>query len=346
MRLRRYVALTSLTALLALAGSACSGGSDRATSTTAPVSTAPPSTSGSTPATTASPEPSTGASTSSAPGAQPERSAGCGTGFYSGLTEQTIVSGADDRTFRLALHAGYSGDDPLPLVLNWHGYGSDAAQQAVYSELEQKGPAAGYAIVTPQGTGSPARWNIFSRGPGLDDVRFAEDLIDWAASTLCIDTARVYSTGMSNGAGMSVFLACEIPDRIAAIAPVAGVNLVDGCAGAPIDVLAFHGDADPVVPYAGGSVTIAPQLEIASVADSIAGWAERAGCDDVPRAEAISANVERRSFGGCDSGTEVMLYTVEGGGHTWPGSIDVPRLGPVTDEIDAAELILAFFDTH
>ena len=82
------------------------------------------------------------------------------------------------------------------------------------------------------------------------------------------------------------------------------------------------------------------------VAYALAGWAGRAGCSTAPHGEAASAHVERRTFEDCDADAEVVLYVVSDGGHTWPGAIDVPRLGPVTDEIDAADLILAFFDAH
>ena len=281
-----------------------------------------------------------------APRGDARRSPGCGTPFATDGTDRIVRSGERDRLVRLALPSGYSGDDPLPLVLNWHGYGSNAGEQAIYSELEAKGPAAGYVVITPQGTGRPALWNILSRARGLDDVGFAEDLISWATDNLCIDTARVYSTGISNGAGMSVFLACEIPRRIAAIAPVAGLNLVATCPGPPMSVIAFHGLADEVVPYEGGEVMGRSDLPFSGVDQALAGWAERDGCDTEPVSKPMSAHVERRSYEGCTGGAEVVLYAISGAGHTWPGSVDVPRLGPVTEEIDAADLIVAFFDSH
>lgn len=273
------------------------------------------------------------------------RSEGCGRGASSSPPERTVRSAGRDRLFRLALPTGYTGNDPLPLVLNWHGHGSNAVQQAVYSELEAKGPAAGYAVITPQGTGDPALWNILTR-TGLDDVGFAEDLIAWAGGNLCIDADRVYSTGISNGAGMSGYLACEVPRRVAAIAPVAGVNLVAPCPGPPMSVIAFHGLADQVVPYAGGEIMGRRDLPFSGVDEAMAGWAERGGCGGEPTEEQASAHVERRSYPGCTDGVDVVLYRIAGGGHTWPGSIDVPRLGPVTDEIDATDLILDFFAAH
>lgn len=337
-RFSRYRRASMAACVIAIALAACSGG--KAETGSAPKTQSTPA------STRESSEPPIEIPTET-PTVQPDtlRSPGCGKALTATSPDQTVRSGGRDRLFRLVLPSGYTGNSPRPLVLNWHGYGSNAVEQAVYSELEVKGPAAGYAVITPQGTGDPALWNILTRG-ALDDVGFAEDLISWAGDSLCIDTDRVYSTGISNGAGMSVFLACEIPQRIAAIAPVAGVNLVAPCPGPPISVIAFHGLADQVVPYTGGDVMGRRDLPFPGVDDALAAWAERDGCDGEPARASVSSHVDRRSYKGCTEGSDVVLYTVEGGGHTWPGSLDVPRLGPVTDEIDAADLILAFFDGH
>jgi polyhydroxybutyrate depolymerase len=259
-------------------------------------------------------------------------------------TTETVDFDGTVREYRLATPDDFS--PPAPLILNFHGFSSAAAQQAVYSELETEGPARGYVVATPQGTGNPAFWNILNRD-ALDDVAYTEALIAAIGDEACIDMARVYSTGISNGAGFSAMLACEIPDQISAIAPVAGINLVAACPdGPPVPVIAFHGEADDVVPYAGGSPAVgARDLEIEPVPDTVAAWAERDGCSD-PAAEEISAHVTQTIYANCADGSAVELYTVAEGGHTWPGAIDVPRLGPVTDEIDATDLILDFFDAH
>jgi polyhydroxybutyrate depolymerase len=259
-------------------------------------------------------------------------------------TTETVDFEGTVREYRLATPDDVS--PPAPLILNFHGFSSAAVQQAVYSRLEVDGPARGYVVATPQGTGDPAFWNILSRDL-LDDVAYTEALIAAVGDEACINVARVYSTGISNGAGFSAMLACEIPDQISAIAPVAGVNLVTACPdGPPVSVLAFHGEVDDVVPYAGGSPAVgARNLEIEPVPDTVAAWAERDGCSD-SSAEEISAHVTQTVYANCADGSAVELYTVADGGHTWPGAIDVPRLGPVTDEIDATDLILDFFDEH
>lgn len=238
--------------------------------------------------------------------------------------------------------------EPLPLILNFHGYTSNAAAQAAYSQLEAKAPARGYVVVTPQGTGSPAFWNILPNLPKPDDVAFASALIDTAGEQLCIDPDRVYSTGMSNGGGMSALLGCDLTKRVAAIAPVAGVNLVQPCPrGNPVSVIAFHGEADAVVKYGGGPPSVgATNLDLPPVEDAVAGFAQRDGCRKRPVTRSIGDEVERYTYRSCEAGSDVVLYSVTNGGHTWPGSIDVPRLGHVTQDINAADLMLDFFDEH
>jgi polyhydroxybutyrate depolymerase len=272
-------------------------------------------------------------------------SAGCGSAVTAGTTDEAITSGGAARRYRLAVPAD-SGQRALPLILNFHGFSSDAGQQAIYSQLEAKGPPRGYAVATPQGTGTPAFWNILPKLPAPDDVAFTNALIDHLEQTRCIDPTRVYSTGISNGAGMSALLGCRIPNRLAAIAPVAGVNLVAGCPkGAPMSVLAFHGSADPVVAYRGARSSFA-QIPVVAVPKSVATWAKRAGCGSTPTIRKVTPHVQRTSYPGCTAGTNVELYTIIGGGHTWPGSIDLAYLGATTHEINATDLILAFFAHH
>jgi polyhydroxybutyrate depolymerase len=275
-------------------------------------------------------------------------SPGCATAPTAGVTVETVDFDGTPREYRLAVPAA-AADEPLGLILNFHGYSSNAIQQAVYSELEEKAPARGYVVVTPEGTGEPAFWNIIGL-EAPDDVAYVDALIDAVGARLCIDPRRVYSTGMSNGGGMSSHLGCRLSDRLAAIAPVAGVNLMfeDCPKGKGVSVVAFHGEADGVVPYEGGGINLGgiEPRSFPAVEDAVALWSRRARCRRNARTEEISEHVVLTDYSGCRRGTDVQLYSVTDGGHTWPGSLDVPRLGAVTDEIDAADLILDFFDDH
>jgi len=272
----------------------------------------------------------------------------CSPSVPAGESPQAITVDTTLRTYRLAVPPDPTGRR-LPLILNFHGYNSDAAQQAVYSQLEQAGPAHGYLVATPQGTGTPAFWNIFPKLAQPDDVGFARALIAHLEASGCADPHRVYVTGISNGAGLSAYLGCTLTDQLAAIAPVAGVNLYAGCprAGTPLAVLTFHGTDDPTVFYGGGRPTGLLSGEVLdSVTTSVAKWARHDRCAATPATRSVQPHVIRSTYRGCADGTSVVLYTIVGGGHTWPGALDIASLGPVTHEISATELMLAFFAHH
>jgi polyhydroxybutyrate depolymerase len=273
---------------------------------------------------------------------------GCSTAVTPGVSTQTLTVDATVRTYRLAVPA-----DPhhrqLPLILNFHGYGSDAVQQAVYSGLEQAGPARGFVVVTPQGTGTPAFWNMFPQLAQPNDVGFARALMRHLETTGCVDPSRIYATGISNGAGLTAYLGCALTRQLGAIAPVAGVNLFGGCPhpGPPLSVLAFHGTDDPTVFYGGGRPTGVLSGEVLdAVPTSVAKWARHDQCAARPTTRRARPQVIVTTYLRCASGTTVRLYTIVGGGHTWPGAFNVAGLGPVTHEISATALILAFFAQH
>jgi len=277
-------------------------------------------------------------------------SPGCDAPPPSGRRSVTIDSRGRQRTFRLAVPPASAGTGPRPLILDFHGRGSNAVEQAVYSDLEARGTARGDVVLSPNGVSLRGTriWNIVNRSAGLDDVGFTADLLAWAESHLCIDTRQVDATGISNGAGMSAFLPCQLDGRFAAIAPVAGVNLVDVCpTGTPVSVLAFHGEQDPVVPYHGANAVAGTSIGAKPVPDAVAAWARHDSCDAQPTETRVSTHVTRTTYHGCRAGTDVVLDTVADGGHTWPGSkISLPRLGATTHEIDATGLILDFFAAH
>lgn len=266
-------------------------------------------------------------------------------------------------------------DEPAPLVFNLHGFGGTIASQDERTELPDLAGARGYVVVTPQGLAlsvpeqAPQAgqagdleglrfWNFFGSGgidfggeapPGLDDlsaedvgvddVGFFDALLDRMLVEHCIDPGRVFSTGMSNGAGMSTALGCELGDRFAAIAPVSGVNLTGSCPGDdPVSVLAIHGGADEVAAYEGGSL-MGFELGNPSAPDRMAAWAEHDGCDPDPERVRPHEGLVVTRWTGCAEGTVVELWTITGWGHRWPRA-DTPAEPGV---IDATEVILDFF---
>lgn len=251
-----------------------------------------------------------------------------------GSFDDTLMSGGVAREYILHVPPSYTGSDAVPLVVNLHGFAGSAQAQARNSALPAKADEEGFIVVTPQATGDPAQWDIVADS---SDVTFIDDLLDELTADLCIDQARVYVTGLSNGAAMTVTLACQLSDRIAAIAPVAGVYSCPPTE--PVSVIAFHGDADPAVPFEGGRVGGEDSgLAYPPVEESMRQWADHDGCDEQPVSERAAESARVVRYAGCDRGTSVELYVVEGGGHSWPGA--------AVGEISATDLMWEFFETH
>jgi len=261
------------------------------------------------------------------------------------------------------LPASYDGDTPLPLVINLHGYQESIEIHRLLSDLETAGAAQGMIVVDPQIDRDVPRWSALV---GSEDLTFVTDVLDHVVAERCVDESRVYVAGMSNGAMMASAVACQLSDRIAAVATVAGIRDLEGCTfERPVPVIAFHGTADTFVDYEGGlgaSVaslptddggtlgTVVAGIDGPPVEEMAASWAGRNGCSPSrPTEERVAADVVVLRFD-CPTGSEAELYRVEGGGHAWPGSafgINIEDIvGPTTMSIDANELMLAFFADH
>lgn len=246
-----------------------------------------------------------------------------------------------------------AGDAPLPVVLNWHGLGSDGPQQAILSAYEALAEDEGFLAVHPTGASGPGdsrnSWELAQFDvPGRDDLAMVDDVIDRLVTEFCADPARIYSTGLSNGGFFTALLVCERADRIAAAASIAGVSHPDGCSPSrPVPFIAFHGTADEVVTFDGGrsALEVGPSDGASrsffdqSMPDEFAEFAADFGCQPEPDPTVIGDEVTRNDYLGCDGGVPLSFYEIEGGGHTWPGSPLGPllaaALGPTTDEVSA-----------
>ncbi|MET0903232.1 MAG: PHB depolymerase family esterase [Acidimicrobiales bacterium] len=291
----------------------------------------------------------------------PGPSAGCGgrPAVPAGVSDQTLVSDGVERVYQLDLPASYDGTTPLPIVLGLHALSISHTFVSGTSGFPQMADTYDFIAVTPSGrlNGATPYWNAAPVDDNYD-VQFIDELLDHLEATLCVDTGRVFSTGMSNGAQMSSLLACRLPERIAAIGAVAGVEFLEPCDGAPVPVVAFHGTDDPVLPYAGGGLNATRIAELNFYADglpdglpeplgvdeSMARWAAYNGCSAEPVDERVSPEVRRRTWPDCEAAT--VLYIVDGGGHTWPGK-RFPQFesmfGATTTDIDATSLIFELF---
>jgi polyhydroxybutyrate depolymerase len=261
----------------------------------------------------------------------------------SGDTDGTLRSGGLDRTYVLHVPPSYDGTRETPLVLNLHGFGSNGRQQALYSRMPQKADAEGFITVAPDGAGEPRRWTF----PGLgevDDVAFLRALLDDLEMKLCVDPDWVFVTGMSNGAGFATVLACALPGRFAAIAPVAATSYTPACDGTPpLPVITFRGTDDRCVPFDGGTTACGLGLPVRPAEEVVRLWAEHNGCNSEPARQRRGEHVRTTAYSECRDDVAVILFAIEGGGHTWPGSIAVPRLGTTSTEVDATDEIWRFF---
>lgn len=260
------------------------------------------------------------------------------------------------RTSILHVPDGYDPSQGAMLVLNFHGFSSDAPQQALLSGMSAESDQRGFLVAYPYGIVSS--WNAGQCCgqawlDAVDDVQFVSDLIDRIAEEWCIDPRRIYATGMSNGGFMSHRLGCELSDRIAAIAPVAGVLGIDPASCAPprrVPVMHFHGTEDMLVPYEGGvplvQWTTGGTLDFLSVEETMAVWRGIDGCAGTSEVIYQQGDSTCVRWQACDNGSEVIRCVAEGAGHTWPGGLPVPTLGETTQDMSATEMMLDFFEAH
>jgi polyhydroxybutyrate depolymerase len=284
---------------------------------------------------------------------------------------RTMNVGGLERSYLVHVPPSCDGRKPCPVVLVFHGGGSNAKQWAPFCGLNEKADRAGFLVVYPNGTGHVVQghevfgWNGGPRRPGggdperdkVDDVGFTRALLDDLATVANVDAKRVYAAGMSMGAIMVYRLASELSDRIAAIAAIAGPMGTETChPHRPVPVIHFHGTEDPAVPFEGGKGKIDRSgTDYYSVEHSIRQWVQANGCDPKPTTDQLpdgaddGTKVVRKSYGRGKEGAEVVLVVIEGGGHTWPGREFGPELkilGRSSKEISANDMIWDFFARH
>jgi polyhydroxybutyrate depolymerase len=342
----RTAAIATVAATLALAACGSSGGSSKATPSTTkdakPVSAAPPGAVATAPATP---------------------SKGCGASADTStvtLAKHTLLG---DRYYLLTTPKA-AGTKPVPVVVDIHGLLEGAEVHSKMSGMHVYGQAHGFIVITPNGTGSPIHWEVAPDRKANPDLVYMEKVLDQVEAERCVDTSRIYATGLSNGAFLSSSIGCALSDRFAAIAPVSGVTFGNDCKpGRHVPVLTFHGTADPILLFNGGvgerlshimsgSKEPEPPLPKADLDGkgypaTVRRWAAADGCKvDHPKERKISATVTERSYD-CPADGAVVFDIVAGGGHSWPGSkFSKPLaniMGPTDDTIDANAVIWKFF---
>ena len=277
------------------------------------------------------------------------------------------------RSYRIHTPLGFDKTESVPLVIVLHGRGGNGEGMILVTRkgFNVLADREGFIAVYPDGIG--LNWNDGrideeandrAHRENIDDVGFISALIDTMIIKYNTDPKRVYVTGISNGAIMSYRLACSLSEKITAIAPVDGnfpYLLPQECSPSQhISVLAINNTEDPIVPYEGGNIYGSIHRvnlgKVLSVNESVRFWLDHNLCSTTPVVTNMpdsdpedGTSVTRKLYRNDDDGTEVILYTIDGGGHTWPGGLQyLPAfiIGKTCRDIDANEVIWSFFKNH
>ena len=284
-------------------------------------------------------------------------------------TIHSLIFDGLERTYRLHIPPSYDKTKTAPLLLALHGGGGsgERMEELTLRGFNRLSDKEGFIVVYPDGIEkhwNDGRKNVRYRAhrEEIDDVGFISALIDHLAKQYNIDINRVYATGISNGAMMSFRLGCELSEKIAAIAPVAGSmpeNLPIRCSPLrSISVLVISNTEDPLVPWAGGEIRFGRQKfgKVLSVPESVKFWVTHHQCSQSPsitwepdRDSKDGTRVRKESYNQCREDSEMILYAIEGGGHTWPGGhqyLPAWIIGKTSRDIDANDVIWDFFKKH
>jgi polyhydroxybutyrate depolymerase len=271
--------------------------------------------------------------------------------FMVDINGQTTITGnimhnGVNRNYRLRLPKDHTVDEKIPLVFNLHGFTSNAVQQELYSGMNAVADVQRFAVCYPNGIGNA--WNVgWTFGSTADDVGFISLLIDDLVSKYGFNQNKVYACGMSNGGFMSYKLACELNNKIAAIASVTG-SMVPGATTicTPerlVPVMEVHGTEDNTVAYNG-----TPSVSL-GIPEILQFWQNKNECDEAPVIEMIpntntsdNTTTEKHTYINCKDNKEVVHYKVIGGGHTWPGA--AIAIGPTSQDFNASATIWDFFN--
>ena len=276
------------------------------------------------------------------------------------------------RKYNIHLPPQYNKNIPTPIVIYLHG-GGGSLRAAYLDGMDEASDKFGFILVVPAGTG-PVQdrlltWNAGKWLPGkgkegiesccgyaaknnIDDVDFISKMIEEIKNNFNVDINRIYVTGISNGGIMSYRLACELSDKIAAIAPVAPPAVPANCVpGRAVSVMHIHGTVDPCAPYNGGisgGCLGTEKREGQSAQQMVDIWKNINKCSGGCVIAYQKGDVTCISYNKCVGHSEVEFCTIEGGGHTWPsGSQYLPadRVGPVSFDI-SFDQIWEFFKKH
>ncbi len=283
---------------------------------------------------------------------------------FSGDMEMTLEIEGVEREYFVHIPQGYNSEELFPVVFVLHGGGGNAERTGKFTGFTELSDKEKFIVVYPQGYDrhwNDGRSDIKSKAyeENINDILFFDEMIDALALLFKIDAGRIYVTGISNGAMMSFRLACELSDKITAIAAVSGSipeDIADTCEPEkPVSVLVINGVEDELVPFDGGHVKVFNKTrgKVIPTLETIEKWVLHNKCPVKPTA-VFEINTEKddgmkvlvQEYKNKDTGVAVVLYRIEGGGHTWPGAKQyLPEyfIGKTNHDINATEVIWEFF---
>lgn len=270
-----------------------------------------------------------------------------------------LTHGGLERRYLVHVPRGYDPSKPCPVVLAFHDILGAAELFVAQSKWDELADRRGVLVVYPDGTGRSTQLLTFNAGTccgyasrsGVDDVGFVRALLDALPSSYAVDRRRVYATGLGNGAMLCYRLACEMPERLAAVGPVGGAMTVDGPKPArPVPLAHVQGLEDRFAPFDGGPGPTPMQTNYhRPVRDVIAWWVEVNGCRKEPEKVERRKDYTLKRYAPAPgrAGAPVLLYTVPGAGHNWPGGVDATEhkgTGPFVGSVDVTGLLWEFFE--
>ena len=249
----------------------------------------------------------------------------------------TLSSGPATGSYLISVPASYDTRKPVPLVFIFYGAASSPQQFSNLTHFPSSAANRGSIVVAPHAQGP--EWQF--SGDGTDSA-FVSTVLHRIESTYCVDERKVFATGFSAGAAFTIAYACVHPHLVAAIATVA-VEYQLGCK-APLSILAFHGTADHFVRYQDNAVGLSlPGAKLPGTERNMSTWAQLDHCHPAAEQTRISSQVTFQQWRGCSKRATVRLYSILGGGHSWPGADPRKSFGFTTQQINATKVIIAYF---
>lgn len=277
-----------------------------------------------------------------------------------GLSARIVESSSVDRCYLVYAPAAHNPEEATPVIFSLHGFAGNPQGLRSITRWEPVADEEGFLVVYPHGSSFPLRWNTQPAAniAHIDDVQFIRDMLADLSKVAVLDQARVYVTGLSNGATMADQIACALADQVAAIGLVAGKgeDPPETCQPSrPVPLIAFFGTEDPLeemAEYPGWFlklINVAPRIndrQLLPLQTWIDGWAQRNGCAPTPETPPCTGDACTTRYSPCLDDAEVWVVRIQGGGHTWPGGANLAVFGKTSQDISASAAMWDFFQAH